>query len=297
MKNEFDLLNDVIVDFSAYEVKELEEKELNAMKNVINKPKKKFLPRIAAIAACVGLIAAIGQTSFAKEFISNIVKSISTGHNEFFQYDMSNAEMEIPEELAIFYDENGELLTKYSADTVLYDKDGSKIEDVQAYIESLPYEIKEAVTGGSDITLVIGKEESDPLERYRNQGYSIIDNEADMTILDEALDFAPILPTELPGSFRFHAAAYFDTSTYYLTLIYANDEGEYIFVSERLINEETAFSMGTDGEIEELKINGHKAVLSNEASLDWEVGDVSVGISGRGYLTRDELIAMAENMK
>ncbi|MCH5187288.1 MAG: DUF4367 domain-containing protein [Oscillospiraceae bacterium] len=297
MKNEFDLLNDVIVDFSAYEVKELEEKELNAMKNVINKPKKKFWPRVAAVAACVGLIAAIGQTSFAKEFIGNIVKKISTGHNEFFQYDMSNAEVDIPKELSIFYDENGNLLTKYSDGTVFYDKDGNKIEDVQAYIESLPYGIKEAVTGGSDITLVIGKEENDPLERYRNQGYSIIDNEADMDILDEALDFTPVLPTELPGSFRFCGAAYFDTSTYYLTLIYKNDKSEYIFVQERLLNEETAFSMGTDGEIEELKINGHKAVLTNEISLDWEVGDVSVGIAGRGHLNRDELITMAENMK
>ena len=294
MKNEFDLLNDVIVDFSAYEVKELEEKELNAMKNVINKPKKKFLPRIAAVAACVGLIAAIGQTSFAKEFINNIVKSISTGHNEFFQYDPSG--MEIPEELAIFYDENGNLLTRYFDGTVLYDKDGNKIEDVEAFMNSLPYEVKEHISDETTLTIAYGKD-NDPMERYRNQGYSIIDNEADMAVLDEALDFAPILPTELPEGFRFHAAAYFDTSTYYLTLIYANDECEYIFVNERLINEETAFAMGTDGEIEELKVNGHKAVLSNEASLDWEVGNVSVGISGRGYLTRDELIAMAENMK
>lgn len=294
MKNEFDLLNDVIVDFSAYEVKELDEKELNTMKNVINKPKKKILPRIAAVAACVGLIAAIGQTSFAKELLGNIVKRISTGHNEFFQYDANG--MEIPEELAIFYDENGNLITRYFDGTVLYDKDGNKIEDVEAYMKSLPYEVKEYISDETTLTIAYGKE-NDPVERYRNQGYSIIDNEAGMNILDEALDFTPVLPSALPEGFRFHAAAYFDSSTYYLTLIYVNDECEYIFVNERLINEETAFAMGTDGEIEELEISGHKAVLSNDCSLDWEVGDVSVGIAGRGHLTKDELITMAENMK
>ena len=55
--------------------------------------------------------------------------------------------------------------------------------------------------------------------------------------------------------------------------------------------------MGTDGEIEELDINGHKAVLSNGNSLDWEIDDVSVGINGRGNITRDELISMAESVK
>lgn len=298
LKNEFDYLNDAVVELSGYDETELTEKELKAMKKLVSgTPRKKLLTRIGVIAACVGLVAALGQTGFAKELIGNIVNRLSTGHNEFFQYDMSDAEWDIPKELQIFYDENGNLISKYSDGTVLYDKDGNKIEDVAGYIESLPYEVVEHIVDDkTEISIALGKE-NDPMERYRAQGYSIIDSESDMDVLGDALDFTPILPAELPEGFRFHGAAYFDTSTYYLTLIYMNEKDEYITVHERLINEETAFSMGTDGTIEELEINGHTAVLSNDVSLDWEVGDVSVGIAGRGFLTRDELINMAESMK
>ena len=68
-------------------------------------------------------------------------------------------------------------------------------------------------------------------------------------------------------------------------------------LDERLLNEETAFEAGTDGTIEEISINGHPAVIMDNRSVDFEIGDVSVGVSGRGVLTRDELIKISESIK
>lgn len=101
----------------------------------------------------------------------------------------------------------------------------------------------------------------------------------------------------LPGNFGFLGAAYFDTDGKYLFLCYADSEGEYIVVNESLINDETAFSMGTDGEIEEVEINGHKAVLSDGKNLDWETGNVAVGINGREVISQEELFKIAESMR
>ncbi len=293
MKNQYDILNDATVDFSAYEVSELNEKELNAMKNVIKTPKKRVLARVGAIAACVGLVAAVGQTSFAKEFIDNIIKTLSTGTNKFYQVDLDEAEM--PEELQIFYDENGKLITTYHDGQVFYDKDGNELkpEDMRQYLRDNGVTDYVTEDGNGEITISYNKDE-DPLKRYEESGYSIIDNEADMAKLNDALDFAPRLPEYLPKGYGFYGAAYFDTSRYYLTVIYKNGD-KYIYVNERLINDETAFSMGTDEEIEELEINGHKAVLSGDRNLDWEDGDVSVGINGG--VGRDEIIKIGESVK
>ena len=293
MKNQYDILNDATVDFSAYEVSELNEKELNAMKNVIKTPKKRMLARVGAIAACVGLVAAVGQTSFAKEFIDNIIKTLSTGTNKFYQVDLDEAEM--PEELQIFYDENGKLITTYHDGQVFYDKDGNELkpEDMRQYLRDNGVTDYVTEDGNGEISISYNKDE-DPLKRYEESGYSIIDNEADMAKLNDALDFAPRLPEYLPKGYSFYGAAYFDTSRYYLTVIYKNGD-KYIYVSERLINDETAFAMGTDEEIEELEINGHKAVLAGDGNLDWEDGDVSVGITGG--VGRDEIIKIGESVK
>lgn len=295
MKSEFDILNDVTVDFSAYEVKELNEKELNAMKDVIKTPKKKVWARIGAIAACVGLVAALSQTAFAKEFIDNVVKKLSTGHNNFYQVDFSDAEVELPEALQIFYDENGKLITTYrEGHTVFYDKDGNKIDDVKGYVRS---QIEAGVIENEDGTRIkINFSDAPTVERYRDSGYTVIENEADMTVLDEALDFTPVMPGKLPEGFSFLGAAYFDTSGYYLTLIYANGDGDEIYVSERLINEETAFETGSNEKIEEIEISGHKAVLTGDHSIDWESDGVAVGINAHG-ISREALIAMAESME
>lgn len=297
MKNEFDYLNGASVDLSRYETVNLTEKELEAMKNVIHPtPKKKIVRRAAGLAACAALIAVLAQTSFAKELIDNIIKSVSTGHNQFFQYDTEGMEVEIPKEYQIFYDEDGALVTEYKDGKVYYDKDGNKIEDVEAYLrDNVTYNAVVETDEKGVYVLNIG-DEANPLDRMRKQGFAVIDSEDGLSALDEALDFKALMPDTLPEGFALLGAAYFDTDGKYLFLYYGNGE-KYITVSERLLTDETAFSMGTDEEIEETEVNGNKAVLTGGHSLDWEVGGVAVGVDSHGELTREQLFEMAESMK
>ena len=289
MKNAYDYLNDVTVDFSKYEEIKLSEKELKRMKNIIPKKKVRF-GRIAAVAACVAMIAAFSQTAFAKQLMDRIIKTVSTGHNSFTQYDPT-VENEIPDMYkGLFFDAEGNELKALSEDTVIYDADGNKITDMVAYLnENLDSEEFEITSSKRD-------DYANSIEFYADNGYSILQGE-ELEGLIKVLDFTPPMPTELPEGFGLTAMAYFDTDGKYATFIYTNADGKEILINERLLNEDTAFHMGTDGEIEELDINGHKAVLSNGNSLDWEIDDVSVGINGRGNITRDELISMAESVK
>ena len=107
-RNEFDFLNDVKMDFSDYEIMNLSEMERNKMKNV-NKPHKKFsVGKVSALAACVALVVALSQTAMAKDFFSNIISSVSTGHNLFVKTDDSNMKMTLPDEVkGKFYDKDG----------------------------------------------------------------------------------------------------------------------------------------------------------------------------------------------
>ncbi len=297
MKNEFDYLNGASVDLSRYETVNLSEKELEAMKNVIHPtPKKKIVRRAAGLAACAALIAVLAQTSFAKELIDNIIKSVSTGHNQFFQYDTEGMAVEIPKEYQIFYDEDGALVTEYKDGKVYYDKDGNKIEDTEAYLrDNVSYNAVVETDEKGVYVLNIG-EEANPLDRMRRQGYTVIDSEDGLSALDEALEFKALMPGTLPEGFSLLGAAYFDTDGKYLFLYYGNGE-KYITVSERLLTDETAFSMGTDEKIEETEVNGNKAVLTGDHSLDWEIGGVAVGVDSHGALTREQLFEIAESMK
>ncbi len=300
MKNEFDYLNDAKIDFSKYEETILSEKELEKMKDIIKtapKGKKPIWGRVAALAACVAVVAAFSQTAIAKELFDGIIKKLSTGRNEFYQYDVENMEVDIPEEYQILFDENGNLVTKYNAGTVYYDKDGNKIDDPKAYMAEAG--IYDAVVTEKDgvYTITVANEEDNILEYMRKKGYNVIDNEKDIVKLNEALDFDCQLPSKLPEGFSFMGAGYFEDDGKYLFLYYSDQDGRYISVDQRLITDETAITMGTDEEIEETEVNGHKAVLSGERNLDWEYGDVAIGIHGRDLITRDQLFDMAESME
>ena len=142
---------------------------------------------------------------------------------------------------------------------------------------------------------ISGDEEKDPLKDWEEKGWNIIMNE---TEINEMLSFDAKLPTYLPKGFEFMGAATAPDSKYYLSAYYKNEEtGKYFVIHERLLNDETAFSAGTDGTVEEISINGHKAALSNERNVDFEIDDISVGVSGRDALTKDEVIRVAESIR
>ena len=303
MKNEFDYLNDVSIDFSVYENAELSEKEKKEMKRLIKRSGKKINKKtVFGIAAAAAVITAISVTGFAGDMMFRIVKKVSTGHNSFVQTDSSNSEIRLPKELrGLLFDENGKEAKTFKNGSVYYDKDGNEITDYGKFVsENLPEkgELTMVDENGKDVKVAYhkpGDEAENPLERHKKDGYNIIYDEAK---INDWLDFEAKLPEYLPDGYSFMGAAASDDVRYYLFAYYINEQtGEYFMLDERLLNEETAFEAGTDGTIEEISINGHPAVIMDNRSVDFEIGDVSVGVSGRGVLTRDELIKISESIK
>ncbi len=283
MKNEFDYLNDVKIDFSQYEITDLTEKERIKMK----KANRKRISRgkILALAACIAAVAAFSQTALATDLFGRIVKTVTTGHNSFVQTDMTGVSAPIPKEYrGYLFDENGNEATNYTDGAIYYDRSGNKIEDLEDYLSENVPELKAAKE----------KQNDDPLEESKKNGYPII---KDINEIDSYLCFKSALPEYLPEGYSFYGAtAYGDQ---YLFVYYKNDKtGKYIMVDERILNEETAFSTGTDGKIKETSINGHKAVILDGRSIDWEQNGISIGIAfcHSKISQKDELLKIAKSV-
>lgn len=280
------------MDFSDYENIELTDTERENMKKAIKQKRKISRRKVLGIAACIALAAVLSQTAFAQSFIGRIVKSVSTGHNTFYQTDNTGAEAELPKAFwGLLYTADGKPAKTFVVGEEYYDKAGNKIENVSEYLAE-----NAEVTEFSDENIkisVAGKRNEDPLEHTAELGYPIIKN---IDEIDGFLCFDSKLPEYLPEGYSFYgASAYGDE---YLFVYYKNQEtGNYFMVHERIINEETAFSSGTDGEMHETEIRGHKAVVSDGSSIDWEEDGISVGISSRGGFSEEELIKVALSTK
>ena len=271
MKNEFDYLNDVKMDFSCYEEESFIEKERHTMKNK---------RRIILIAACIAALTI--TTAFASGIVGNIIKSVNTGYNEFVLVDPDAPTPLMDELKGKIFDENGIPVDsiKHSDFGNLYDKYGKKItQDMYASM------IEEATDG-----LVAYSGNYNP-EESQIVFASLEDAQA-------ASAFDIKTPDYLPEGYSLSKVYTYkgDNSNYYITLVYANDSGNDITIHERLLNEETAFELGTDGSLDEITINGRTAVIINGHSLDFETEDsVYVGISSN--ISRDELIKIGESIK
>ncbi|MDD6483296.1 MAG: DUF4367 domain-containing protein [Clostridiales bacterium] len=281
MKNEFDYLNDVKMDFECYKIQALNGKELSDMKKKITEKKKLNRRRLYAAAACIAVCALTG-TAFASGLMDNIVKIISTGHNTFVQMDPSFAELP-PELYGKVFDKNGVPLNRISKSDLghIYDSQGNKLDFKKLYEDVF----------GSDVQTA---------EKYNAE-----ESEAVYASVEEAKQHSSFdikLAQAVPeGWILSKIYTYKDEngapSSDYITLEYKNGERE-ITVFERNLSKDISFTSGTDGDIEELVINGRPAVLCDGKNLDWESEDnVSVSIASQGNLNRRELIRFAESFK
>ncbi len=285
MKNEFDYLNNVKMDLSIYEDEPISEEEFKMMKKSIEPCRKRNRKKLYVTAACAAACAVITGSVFASGLADNIIKEISTGKNNFIQTDPA-APHTLPEELqGKLFDENGAPLGSISdADADhLYNAEGKLMtrEEITAvYKEALGDKVKISVYDGDE----------DP-----DEGKTFFDSFEDAQ-KDATFDIK--LPAYLPEGYTVSRIYGFGDSGYYRYFDYTNANGDTIFVFERLLNDETAFEAGTDGTLEELEINGRKAVLMDGSGIDWETEDsVSVGIETNGCISREELIKMAESTK
>ncbi len=282
MKNAYDYLNDVRMDFDIYDEEPITEEEVYKMSK-ISKTEKKGLKKKALIIGAAAVFAVATGVMAADGNIGGIIKTITLGNNIFVQTDPEAAHP-LPEELyGRLYDKQGNIVTAVTEDGLdsLYDENGKHIDSDRLM------EIFEDALG----------DEADFYE----------EDEADKVTwssLEEAqaaADFDIKQPGYMPEGFAFESAhAYKDKegslSGLYVNLDYSDGNGNVITVMERLLNEETAFKISTDGEMEEVLINGINAVILNGRNINFETQDnISVSIHG-GNIARDELIKIAESI-
>lgn len=240
-----------------------------------------FKKRFAIAAMCAVLV--LGVTVFAAEYGGNVIKMITTGYNSYVQVD-PDAPQPLPEELVgKIFDENGvvlESLTRKDIDN-MYNENGEKITQ-EMYAEMI-----EELTGG----LVKVGYDYNPEESEKT--FESLEDAQANTVFDIKA------PVYLPEGYELERVyTYKDddgsVSGEYMTIVYSNSEGKEITFFERILNENTAFEVGTDGTLEEVAVNGKESVIINGRTLYLETEDnVSVCISTHGNITREELVNIA----
>lgn len=297
MKNLYDYLNYVSTT-EEFSPEPLTKEERDMIKKAVSGNKRIKVRRIGVIAAAAALITAVGITSYATGFIDNIIKTVTTGHNQFTVYSSSPVRdgVDMPSELrGLLYNADGSEADRFFPNAEYYDENGKKIDDLTVFIRSEG--IGKLTTDDGTIAVAFDGMQDDslsPIERFKKQS----DNARVVYSLDELngkLDFTPAVPSSLPDGFSFAGAGYYQESGLYLTLYYKNSRDEYFMIFERVINDETAYESGAM-ELEELNVNNYNAVLQDGRSLDWEADGVSISISGRGYLDKDELLSIANSI-
>lgn len=124
----------------------------------------------------------------------------------------------------------------------------------------------------------------------------------DFSEVSKYAEFTVKLPQYLPEGYAFDRAELYrddeqQVSGKYVSLYFTNKETDgRIFMQQRLPSEETAFAMSVDGEVQELSINGFKAVTVVGRSIDWENSEALYGLSSRD-LNQEELIRIAESIQ
>lgn len=294
MKNEFDYLNDVTVDFSEYEATELTELERAKMKKeVLKKAKHKArIGRYVSIAAVIAAVLIISQTAFAQNLVVNIIKSFSTGHNTFVQIE----EQEIPDTVPVpeqlkgqIYDKDGNVLTEIPRDAdTIYDKDGNAVvisADTHDGDSETEFSL-ERIKGADEVP------ESDE--------NTVIYTSAEE--LQSVLNFALKTPSYLPEGYSLLYVMGFRTSENsdeisgdYAVAAYSNGENKFT-VHERIINDETRFTTDSSDNLREIDINGNTAVADSQM-VSWETDGISVTLLGGSALRGDELIKVAESIE
>lgn len=266
-------------------VKNFENKGDNNMKKC-NKRKRPAV-MAASLAATVLITGSLMQTSFAKEMASKILKSFNVGNYTAVILDEKDepSEFNVPDEIkGQIFDKDGKVIdvfTKENRDK-LYTKTGEKI----AYIN-----VKE-----KRIITEVEAEKEEKERESRNVEFK------DINKANEKLCFKAKLPTYLPEGFKFEKAELIgdkdEISDKYVSLYFKNEKtGKTIYMQQRWLCEETQ-CYGNSDKVEEVNINGVKALLSDDRNLDWSYDNVMIFLaSKKSGISKAEIIKIAESMK
>ncbi|WP_315119175.1 DUF4367 domain-containing protein [uncultured Clostridium sp.] len=244
--------------------------------------KKSYIAKIASVAAVGVISVSLIKPAFAREIADKIIKTISLGHISVVQVESSKMEnIPVPEEFkGKIFDKHGnkiEIVTKENAED-MYAANGEKIANL---------------SNGEIITVEQEK-------KMRKEGMLEL---KDANELSDYLCFEAKLPSYLPEGYKFERAELYkrengDISDKVTDLWFVNEKtGKTIYMQQRFASEEMGYADGTAGTVEEIKINGVDAVIIDDKSIDWEYKNVLYGLSGRGNISKDELIKIAESIK
>lgn len=250
--------------------------------NSMKKSNKIKRSAIAAAVVCVMGISLI-QSSYAQDLVEKVINIISVGHINAVEVESSIEEtFPVPQELkGKIFDEDGnpiEVATKEN-DGKCYTADGELI------VEILDGEI-------------ITEAEQEKMDK---EGKLIVN---DSKNVNKYTCFKVIIPSYIPEGYEFDRAEFYKddngvvSNTKYINLYFMNMKtGKEIFMQQRFADEETGFTMSTDGKIQKVKVNGEDAIISDDRNIDWEFNGVIYCLSGKGEITKSELIKIAESIK
>ncbi|WP_053954976.1 DUF4367 domain-containing protein [Inediibacterium massiliense] len=240
---------------------------------------------VASFAVVCIMGVSIMQSSFAQDLVEKIVQKVSLGHITVTQTESSQTDtLPMPDDL------KGKI----------FDKDGKEIKELNKEKNQKYYTAdgEEIVGIGNGEIITASQQEK---MNQEDESYNLVIK--DPNEFNKYTCFNVLLPTYLPKGYELDKGEFYkdekgNVSKKYIDLYFTNKKtGKYISMQQRFADEETAYETGTDGKIEKVKMNGVDAVISDDRYIDWEMNNVLYRLSGRGEITKDELIKIAESMK
>lgn len=263
----------------------MREKEVESMKK---SPRfKKPAVAVASIALGVTLFA---QTAIAKDFTQKIkeIFSIANGNINIIQEEP----VERPEGVPVPEDLKGQI----------FDSEGN---EVKAFTDSL----KEIYTKSGEKIAYYTTDENNKFIIVTEAQQVAEKNETTLILTDinqrnDYTSFDVKLPKYLPDGYKFDRIELYKDengkveNSKYISIYYTNvSTGEYMSMQQRFSDDETGYTTGTDGTVEQVQVNGAPALIMDDRSIDWEANGVLYHITSRGAFDKDELLKVAESVK
>ena len=173
----------------------------------------------------------------------------------------------------------------------------------------VPESLKELYTQSGEKIAYLGNDENNEMVIVTEAQEAAKKAETTLTLTDankrnDYTAFDVKLPEYLPDGYKFDRIELYKDengkveNSKYIDVFYTNEStGEYIFMQQRLSDEETGFTTGTDGTVERVKVNGAEALIMDNSSIDWEADGVLYHMTSRGAFGKDELLKVAESIK
>lgn len=248
-------------DFSQFsnkeEIRKRVLKNLTEKEEIHMKQSRSFKKPAVAVASVIVGISLLAQTAIAKELAEKIkeVFSIANGNINIIQ----EAPRERPEGVPVPEHLKGQI----------FDRDGNEVK-------TFTDEITEVFTKSGEKIAYLTNDEQNKLmivteaQKAEKEAKTILVL-TDVNQRNDYTCFDVKLPESLPEGYQFdHIELYKNEqgkveNSKYIDIYYTNKKtGNRIFMQQRFADEETGFTIGTDGTVECVKVNGAEALMMDE---------------------------------